>query len=91
MTFAPPAIVPVTINTGNSTDVFPGARLVWMHVPRGGYGFATPVDATVISVVRYGRARELRVRIAIRTKDHRRVQRIVDAKHLQWSRSGAKP
>jgi hypothetical protein len=39
----------------------PGARVIWRHVPRGGYGFATTVDA---EVVRVGPKRVL-VRVAL--------------------------
>lgn len=41
--------------------VVPGARLTWLHVPRGGYGFAWPVDAEVLLVG----PKRARVRVAL--------------------------
>ena len=43
----------------------------WIHNPRGGYGFATPVDATVLKVC------SRRVRIEVPLRDGRRVERTV--------------
>jgi len=32
------------------TDVAPGAQLIWLAVPRGGYGYVFRVPVTVIKV-----------------------------------------
>lgn len=39
----------MTIDTGSETDVFAGRLCTWIHTPRGGYGFSTPVDAEVLN------------------------------------------
>jgi hypothetical protein len=52
-------------------DLSPGMAVSWIHEPRGGYGFAMPVDAIIVKVC----AR--RVRIEVPLRDGRRVERIV--------------
>lgn len=52
-------------------DLAPGMSVSWIHVPRGGYGFPTPVDAVVLKVGRN------RVHIEVVLRDGRRVERIV--------------
>lgn len=52
-------------------ELAPGMHVSWIHEPRGGYGFATPVDAVVVKVC----AR--RVRIEVPLRDGRRVERLV--------------
>ena len=43
----------------------------WIHNPRGGYGFAMPVDAVIVSVG------SKRVRVRVPLKDGRHVERVV--------------
>jgi hypothetical protein len=52
-------------------ELSPGKLVTWIHEPRGGYGFATPVDAVVVKVC------TLRVRIEVPLRDGRRVIRVV--------------
>ena len=52
-------------------DLSPGMPVSWIHVPRGGYGFPTPVDAVVV------RVRARRVRIEVSLRDGSRVERLV--------------
>lgn len=72
---------PVTVDTGGPDDVFPGCLVTWLHTPRGGYGYAMPVDAKVISC---HRRLSTRVTIEVTTKLGDKVQRCVDAKNLRW-------
>lgn len=72
---------PITVDTGGPDDVFLGARVVWMHTPRDGYGFSMQVEAEVVAfTLRPG----TRVRIRVTRKDGEKVVRTVDAKHLRW-------
>jgi hypothetical protein len=48
-----------------------GMHVSWIHNPRGGYGFATPVDAIVLKVC------PRRVRIEVLLRDGRHVERTV--------------
>lgn len=52
-------------------DLAPGMSVSWIHVPRGGYGFPTPVDAVVVKVCRS------RIRIEVPLRDGRCVERLV--------------
>ena len=52
-------------------DLSPGMQVSWLHVPRGGYGFPTPVDAVVLKVYRS------HVRIDVPLRDGHRVERLV--------------
>ena len=52
-------------------EIAPGMTVSWIHVPRGGYGFPTPVDAVVVRVC------ASRVRIEVPLRDGRRVERVV--------------
>ena len=74
---------PVTVDQGSLDDVFPGARVVWLHVPRGGYGFILPVEAEVVS---HGGRPSMRVKIQVETRVGKRVNRVVDAENLRWPR-----
>jgi len=74
---------PVTVDQGSKDDVFPGAHVVWLHVPRGGYGFNLPVEAEVVS---HGRRPSMRVKIQVETRAGKRVNRVVDARNLRWPR-----
>lgn len=58
-------------------ELAPGMPVAWIHVPRGGYGFAVPVDAVVVRVC----AR--RVRIEVPLRDGRRVERVVSPESLR--------
>jgi hypothetical protein len=58
-------------------DLSPGMAVSWIHEPRGGYGFATPVDAVVVKVC------SLRVRIEVPLRDGRRVIRVVRPESLR--------
>lgn len=49
----------------------------WIHVPRGGYGFAMPVDAVIV------RVGPKRVRICVPLKDGRSVERVVTPESLR--------
>jgi len=71
----------LTVDTGEISDVFVGALVTWMHVPRGGYGFEMPIDAKVIA---YSRRPRTRVKIEVGTKAGRLVTRWVEAKNLRW-------
>jgi len=68
----------VTVDTGGADDIFRGACVVWMHVPRGGYGYAIPIDAKVLLV-----GREL-VRIEVKTAAGEIVERAVKVGSLRW-------
>lgn len=63
-----------------SHEVFEGALVFWMHVPRGGYGFTLPVEAKVLTLNPAG----TRAKIEVTTKTGRKVQRIVDTENLRW-------
>ena len=54
-----------------------GMSVRWIHNPRGGYGFAVPVDAVVVLVCLK------RVRIRVPLKDGRHVERVVAPKSLR--------
>jgi hypothetical protein len=49
----------------------------WIHNPRGGYGFALPVDAIVLKVC----ARKVRIEVPLR--DGTRVERVVKPDSLR--------
>jgi hypothetical protein len=59
------------------SELVPGQAVSWIYVPRGGYGFSTPVDAVVVKV---GKAR---VRIEVSLRNGRRVQRFVKPESLR--------
>lgn len=52
-------------------ELAPGMAVRWIHNPRGGYGFAVPVDAVIV------RVGPKRVRIRVLLKDGRHVERVV--------------
>jgi hypothetical protein len=58
-------------------ELSPGMLVRWIHNPRGGYGFAVPVDAVVV------RVGPKRVRIRVPLKDGRHVERIVAPESLR--------
>lgn len=55
-----------------------GARVTWLHSPRGGYGFVVRVPAEVVRVTNNGL-----VRIRARLERDGIVERTVRAEHLQ--------
>jgi len=63
-------------------ELQPGMVVRWIHNPRGGYGFAVPVDAVVVRVCLK------RVCIRVPLKDGRHVERVVAPESL---RSGYLP
>lgn len=71
---------PVTIDTGGRDDIFPGALVLWLHTPRGGYGYTIQVSARVIRVKRD------RVRIAAKRQDGSEVERSVLPEKLRWGK-----
>lgn len=72
---------PATINTGGPDDVFPGARVTWMYIPRGGYGYAMPIEAKVLSCsCRPG----TRVTLQVTTATGYLVKRDVDIANVRW-------
>ena len=58
-------------------ELEPGMAVRWIHNPRGGYGFAVPVDAVVV------RVSPKCVRIRVPLKDGRHVERVVAPKSLR--------
>ena len=72
---------PVTVDTGGPDDVFRGALVTWLHVPRGGYGYTMPVDAVVLRHA--GRPRTW-VQIEVAKANGDKVERRVDAGNLRW-------
>lgn len=58
-------------------ELVPGMEVTWLNVPRGGYGFAVPVDAIVMRVC------ERLVRIEVPLRDGHRVQRLVHPNSLR--------
>lgn len=70
----------VTVDTGGPDDVFPGARVTWIHVPRGGYGYEVPIPATVVAHA--GRPRTW-VAIEVVRRDGSKVRRRVDVASLR--------
>lgn len=63
-----------------SHETFVGMLVTWLHVPRGGYGYAVPVDAKVVALNLQGN----RAVIEVQTKDGRTVRRRVDLDRLRF-------
>ena len=57
-----------------------GALVLWMHKPRGGYGYTIPVDARITALNQNGD----RATIEVKTKVGARVSRTVKTSALQW-------
>ncbi len=68
----------VTVDTGGPDDVFRGALVLWLHTPRGGYGYTVAIDATVVTARRSG------VQISVQTRSGAIVKRTVQASNLRW-------
>jgi len=58
-------------------ELEPGMAVRWIHNPRGGYGFAVPVDAVIVCVG------PKHVRIRVPLKDGRYVERVVKPESLR--------
>lgn len=65
-----------------SHDVFVGALLVWLHAPRGGYGYTVPINAKVVALNPQGD----RATIEVARRDGRKVRRTVNTTSLRWKR-----
>lgn len=63
-----------------SHEIFIGAIVSWMHVPRGGYGYTVPVDATVKATNLDG----TRAVIEVKKRDGSTVERCVMTENLRW-------
>jgi len=61
-------------------ELFVGALVSWMHVPRGGYGYTIPVDAKVVSLNLHG---DLAI-IEVARRDGSIVKRRVNTEKLRW-------
>ena len=70
----------LTVDTGLDTDVFHGRAVIWLHKPRGGYGYILPVPARVVS---YGLRPATWVQIEVTTTAGRLVIRRVDVSNLR--------
>jgi len=66
-----------------SHELFVGARVTWLHVPRGGYGYALPVDAVVTRLNLQGD----RAEIEVTKKSGATVRRRVTCEHLKWKKA----
>jgi len=62
-------------------ELFVGAMVMWLHVPRGGYGYVFPVDAKVLGV------HSDRARIEVTKADGEIVRRTVRIENLRWRKS----
>jgi hypothetical protein len=63
-----------------SHEIFVGALVLWMHTPRGGYGYASPVDARVVGLNLDGTI----ARIEVARRDGSTVERRVMTENLRW-------
>ena len=73
-----------TIDTGGLDDVFPGALVTWLHVPRGGYGYELPIPAKVID---HAARPKTWVIIEVERRDgSRATRRLADVASLRWGR-----
>lgn len=70
-----------------SHEAFIGMLVTWVHVPRGGYGYAIPVDATIVKLSVDG----TRAVVAVRTKSGARVERNVRTENLRHRDAGHDP
>lgn len=69
-----------TVDTGGTDDVFPGRLMLWMHRPRGGYGYSVPIPAVVVS---HAMRPETWVVIEVARRDGSKVKRRVDVASLR--------
>lgn len=63
-----------------SHQLFVGALVSWLHVPRGGYGYGVHVDAKVVALNLQGN----RARIEVAKKDGSTALRDVPVESLYW-------
>lgn len=61
----------------DARDIWRGLRVVWLHVPRGGYGYVLRVPATVVSASR------THVTIDAERADRSVVRRVVNIKSIR--------
>lgn len=74
------------MNPVKSHEAFIGALVVWMHAPRGGYGYSCPVPARIVALNPPGD----RAIILARKRDGSEVRRSVHVASLRW-REGIPP
>ena len=60
-------------------ELYAGAWVVWMHSPRGGYGYVLPLVCQILRVSE----RSNRVKIEVRTKNGEWVERYVKVESLR--------
>ena len=70
-------LTPITVDTGKWSDIWPGCSVIWLHEPRGGYGFTVRVPGIVRKVTR------AQVQIEVARKDGRKVLRYVTPDRLR--------
>lgn len=63
-----------------SHETLIGALVVWMHKPRGGYGYLIPVEAKIVALNPQGN----RMVIEVPTANGARVHRSVGVDALRW-------
>lgn len=69
-----------TVDTGGPDDVFSGRLMLWIHRPRGGYGYDVAVPAVVLShAARPGTW----VVVEVSRRDGSKVSRRVDVSSLR--------
>jgi len=59
------------VESASTRWMTPGAPATWIHVPRGGYGYQVPVDATILKL--HGKTCTIEVTTRAGTKVKRRV------------------
>jgi hypothetical protein len=69
-----------TNDTGGADDVFVGALVTWLHVPRGGYGFTVHIPAKVVG---YRRRPSTNVTIEVHGRGGLR-RKTVSVDRLRW-------
>lgn len=70
----------MTVDLGLPSDVFPGHLVMWLHQPRGGYGYVLPIPARVI---RHARIPGTWVEIEVEKTDGTLVRRRVRVENLR--------
>lgn len=69
-----------TVDTGGTEDVFPGRLMLWIHRPRGGYGYEVAVPAVVLS---HASRPGTWVVVEVPRRDGSKVSRRVDVSSLR--------
>lgn len=67
-----------------SHEVFVGALVMWMHTPRGGYGYTVPVPGQVVALNPQGD----RATIEVAKSSGAKVRRSVLTGSLRWREAG---